>query len=464
MELIKIIMTAQVDTSDLDSHGTIVERVNTSSSLVIPDEDRIMRSDVGNKMTKQLHQTTTAKQKTSKKQTLLCNPDIKRWYDNTARGSPLTAEVRLRRLSHFCEINGITPMQFAKLAQKDLRAATNLIQDHITWMEEKKHSPGYIDSTLIAMKAWLRHFDIEVIRKIRVRYVDSTPTLEGERVPDQSEITEIFNRASLRTAAAIALISKAGLRLQVLGNHDGTDGLILGDIPDISIQGSTAVCTARPPMITVRRTLSKTRHQYYTFLTENGTRKLLTYLNDRIAKGEKLGSDSPVIAPNTSYKIHRGRNQGKKFLPTKRIAHEIRKTLRPRFSWRPYVLRAYFDTQLLMAESRGKIAHDFRVFFMGHKGSMEAKYTTNKGMLPLELIEEMKQAFARCEEFLDLEIRTEQKETQHQQSQMENLQHQQATQIVVSIDQVEELICKGWKLVTVLPQGKAVCTNSGGGI
>ena len=57
-----------------------------------------------------------------------------------------------------------------------------------------------------------------------------------------------------------------------------------------------------------------------------------------------------------------------------------------------------------MAESRGKIAHDFRVFFMGHKGSMEAKYTTNKGLLPDTLVQEMRDAFMRSEEFLDLEI------------------------------------------------------------
>jgi len=36
--------------------------------------------------------------------------------------------------------------------------------------------------------------------------------------------------------------------------------------------------------------------------------------------------------------------------------------------------------------------------------------------------------------------------------------------MVVSIDQVEALICKGWRLVTVLPQGKAVSTHSGSGI
>jgi len=138
-------------------------------------------------------------------------------------------------------------------------------------------------------------------------------------------------------------------------------------------------------------------------LSSVGTKKLLAYLNDRLVHGEIITADSPLISPNTTHRYGRGRNTNKKFLPTLRISKLIRDVFRPRFQWRPYVLRAYFDTQLLMAESRGKIAHDFRVFFMGHKGSMEAKYTTNKGLLPDTLIQEMRDAFIRSEEFLDLE-------------------------------------------------------------
>ena len=111
-----------------------------------------------------------------------------------------------------------------------------------------------------------------------------------------------------------------------------------------------------------------------------------------------------MIAVDSEYKFGRGRNEGKKFLPTRQISRIIRETFRPRFQWRPYVLRAYFDTQLLTAESKGKIAHDFRVFFMGHKGSIEAKYTTNKGVLPETLIGEMREAFKRSEQLLDLEM------------------------------------------------------------
>ncbi len=75
-----------------------------------------------------------------------------------------------------------------------------------------------------------------------------------------------------------------------------------------------------------------------------------------------------------------------------------------------------------MAEARGKIAHDFRVFFMGHKGSMESKYTTNKGVLPDALIEEMRQAFRRSEELLDLEMQNNNNVTKEEQEKQDKIQ------------------------------------------
>src|SRR5207247_9109673 len=154
---------------------------------------------------------------------------------------------------------------------------------------------------------------------------------------------------------------------------------------------------------------------------------------------------------------------GKKFLPTSRISKDIRETFRPRFQWRPYVLRAFFDTQLLMAESRGKIAHDFRVFFMGHKGSMEARYTTNKGVLPNALVKEMKSAFKRSQEFLDLEMKTDdQLEIQdHEKEDFETTTSHQAIQIIAKLDQAEKMISQGWRLVAPLPGKKAVFENFG---
>jgi hypothetical protein len=87
---------------------------------------------------------------------------------------------------------------------------------------------------------------------------------------------------------------------------------------------------------------------------------------------------------------------------------EIRKAIRSAgFNWRPYIFRAYFDTQLLLAESKGKITHSYRQFFMGHKGDMEARYTVEKGRLPESMIEDMRSSYRDSENILMTNPRVE---------------------------------------------------------
>ena len=109
---------------------------------------------------------------------------------------------------------------------------------------------------------------------------------------------------------------------------------------------------------------------------------------------------------------------------------------------------------------------------MGHKGSMQAKYTTNKGVLPESLLNEMREAFKRCEEFLDLEAKEEdpllkQKEnvkTTIDKATPEQMQKildfvnvsAQTTQRVATSEESEQLISQGWKFVGILPNGKVV--------
>lgn len=360
-------------------------------------------TDMENHTRTTMSNTTNDKPKTSRKAKMLANFEIKRWYDNLARGSAVTADTRLRHLDMFCRIHKMTPMELADLGMRDIRATTNLLEDHITWMENEEYAPGYTGGFVKTIKSWLSHFDVEIKRRVKVKNPNQTPTLQDERVPNAQEITEVFARASLRSSAMISLMSKAGLRPEVLGNHDGTDGLRMRDLPDVMIHQKVVKCVRIPNQIVVRGEISKAGHQYFTFLTTSGTSKLLAYLNDRLAYGESLHKDSAVIAPDHRHVLNRGKNALKTFLPTRQISKEIRRTFRPRFPWRPYILRAYFDTELLIAESKGQIAHDFRVFFMGHKGSMEARYTTNKSMLPEILVREMRESFARSEKFLDLE-------------------------------------------------------------
>lgn len=345
----------------------------------------------------------------------------------------------------FCEDHNITPMHLAEIGLKDSKNIADLLQDHITMMEEQNNAPQYIKAVMTAVKSWLHHFDIQIKRKIKIANIDVTPTLADERVPDAKEMAELFNRADLRTGAVMALIGKVGLRPEVLGNHDATDGLMIQDLPDLQITDRIARFEKVPAKVIVRKTLSKAGHKYFSFITETGSEKVLAYLNQRLSEGEKLGPESPVIAPFSRYKIHRGKNEGKKFLSTAIVERDVRKTMRPRFKWRPYVLRAYFDTQLRIAESRGKIAHDFRVFFMGHKGSIEAKYTTNKSILPKALTDEMFESFRNAQEFLDSETARKEDDSKKQR--------------VVTPEEFEELVKEGWQYLGTLPNGKIVIKN-----
>jgi hypothetical protein len=66
------------------------------------------------------------------------------------------------------------------------------------------------------------------------------------------------------------------------------------------------------------------------------------------------------------------------------------------FDWRPYVLRCYCDTAFDIAESKGLISHPWRMFFMGHKGDIEARYSTNKARLPPEMVEDMREHYRKA--------------------------------------------------------------------
>jgi hypothetical protein len=91
----------------------------------------------------------------------------------------------------------------------------------------------------------------------------------------------------------------------------------------------------------------------------------------------------------------------KPFIRATNVGDVIRSAIRKAgFEWRPYVLRSYFDTQLMLAESKGLVLRDYRGFWMGHKGDIENRYTTNKARLPETVIDDMREAYRRSQKFL----------------------------------------------------------------
>ncbi|MCI4337091.1 MAG: site-specific integrase [Thermoplasmata archaeon] len=320
---------------------------------------------------------------------LLVDPDVRRWYDNLARGSRATADVNLRRLAALCASLEITP---ADLARLEVKPAHDRFLDFVSAEEKRGMAGSYIVRTVKAGKSWLLHNGRKLQRPIRVRGARETPSLKDERVPTQEELRRILLAGTPRIRVACALVAFSGLRPEVLGNYLGNDGLVLQDFPELKLEGRELSFAAIPSWIRVRPELSKNANGYTTFLSAEGCEYLRQYLEKRRRGGEKLGPQTDLIHPDRA---------AKRFIRTLNIGDAIRTAIRAAgFTWRPFVLRHYFDTQLLTAESKGKVAHDFRIYWMGHVGSVDARYTTNKRQLPKDFVEEMRAAYQRCEPFL----------------------------------------------------------------
>ncbi|MEM0135316.1 MAG: site-specific integrase, partial [Thermoplasmatales archaeon] len=147
---------------------------------------------------------------------------------------------------------------------------------------------------------------------------------------------KILRIATLRERVSISLMSFSGLRPEVLGNINGIDGLVLGDIPDIRIEKDNAEFEKIPCRITVRHELSKIRQQYFTFIGPEGSKYLKEYLALRMNDGERLTHDSPIILPVEKQSL----DKKNKFLLTTLLLRRIKGTIiKAGFNWRPYIFR-----------------------------------------------------------------------------------------------------------------------------
>jgi len=409
---------------------------------------------------------------------LLKDDNVRRWYENLARGSPITADVYLRRLGLFCKRNNLTPADLVKLGERKI---TELLFDYVSKLEKEGKTGSYIAGVVKVVKSWLNFNDIEIKKKIKIKGAQNTPTLKDERVPTQEELRKIFLAADERARVACVLVAHSGLRLEVLGNYKGDDGLRVGDFPEMKIVDGKVEFEKVPTIIRVRPELSKKGHEYITFLSAEGCEYLKEYLEMRIRKGEELTEDSAIITPKSAKK---------QFISTTNIGDIIRKPIRKAgFNWRPYVLRSYFDTQLMLAESKGLIIRDWRQFWMGHKGDIEHIYTLNKNKLPPNLIEEMREGYRKAQKYLqtyavrekeDLrkefrrqilvvagfkedEIKEEWLELDEEEFQKlvrEKLKLQRNCQKVINVEEVEQYLKQGWSFVGVLPNNKVIVEYS----
>jgi hypothetical protein len=335
--------------------------------------------------------------------------DLERWYNNLRRGSETTANEQVRVLVRYLEHFKMAPSELISKAKADRKAVEDQLDDFITEMTDQGRKSEYLRNYVKVIRSYLNYHDIALIRKIKFSKSSWEPT--DDKVPTQDELRKLIMASPLRAQTTEIFIAHTGVRPQVLGNHNGNNGLRLKHILDLEVENNKVSFKNMPALVTIPAELSKTSMKYHTFLSTEGCEILKTYLEGRVANThEELGPESPVITIskvgyNKMGRRKHNKNYGSFFIETQNITREVRqawKTITDKPP-RPYVLRSYFDTRLMLAESQGKISHAYRQHFMGHKGDIEHTYTLNKNGLPDDVIQDMRRTYIACESYLTTE-------------------------------------------------------------
>uniref|UniRef100_A0A6M3M3X6 Putative integrase family protein n=1 Tax=viral metagenome TaxID=1070528 RepID=A0A6M3M3X6_9ZZZZ len=327
--------------------------------------------------------------------------DFKLWFDNNARGSPTTAIERARVLFRFIRLMGWSLDELTDQIKDDRDRFEKLLMSFVGQQEKAGYAPGTISSYIKAVKSWTNWHSVQLVRKIKISNGNSTPTLDDEKVPTVHQVQDIRSSATPRGRICVGAVAYGGMRPQVLGHQHYKDGLELRDLPELDIE--SLKFETFPTLVVVRPELSKTGHKYRTFFPKETCRDIVAFLEKRLSHGENLTERSALASVNPNLK--RGQ-WGYDHDPENRhiretiVSRDIRTAMRPLYDYRPYVLRSYFSTRLLMAVSDGVLDNQFRTFWMGHSGTMAARYSSNKSVLPEDLIENMREAYRRSRRYL----------------------------------------------------------------
>jgi integrase len=334
-----------------------------------------------------------------KKKYYYSDPNLASWIDNIAIRSPTSADVALRRIGFTCRTLGISPKQLAASTPKH---GYGLILKLVKQLHAEGKTPGYIKNCVVALKGFFEHNGKPIHQKIRIpRSSGLKPTkVQIEKVPTPEQFEKILDNASIEQKVRCVLMGFGGLRPETLGDFYATDGLRLMDLPDLKIdtKSKKAEFERTPAVIVCRPSLSKADFRYFSFMPAQGCEYITELLEQRMRAGETLTPESFLV---TSMKYRGKRRTAYKGGPisTSKVTASIRKAIRKAgFDFRPYILRSYFDSRMMVADAAQLILRDYRVFFMGHKGDIEHRYSVNKEGISQETVEQMRSMYSRAAE------------------------------------------------------------------
>ena len=292
-------------------------------------------------------------------------------------------------LERFLRDTKLTPQALVEMASGP---RNDVVTDYISGLMDAKKSGSYAKGHKRAITSWLSWNDQVLTRRIKISGLNTRTRLRRAHMPSQEELRQVLNAADARARAAVVLLAHAGLRPEVLGNYDGSDGLRIADFPEATLKEGVLTFDVVPTRVTVREELSKTKKPYFTFIGAEACQYVAAYVRERHEAGEKITPETPLFKP---------RKQIRGAMATNSISAIVRKPMRASGMHNnpPYIWRSYHSNRTLLAEADG-LLHDFRVYMTGHLGSLEIDYGLRK-TLQKDVVERMRTGYKAALRYLE---------------------------------------------------------------
>jgi integrase len=325
--------------------------------------------------------------KSDRKASILAEPTVRTWYDERSLRSVLSADVDARKLALLLDRLKLDPAGIVREAKEDPDRLRARLVRYASEMKRAGLLDTYVEKTFSGLRSYLAFRRVAFDSFPRLSSVTGA-SIANERPPTPEELGRILQRLSLRGRTVALLLAHSGVRPQVVGSYRGERGLSLGDLPDLDLK--TLSFREVPFIVRIPAELSKTGVAYVSMGSKESAETISAYLAQRREGGEELTSESPVV-PGAGEADLRGAAKRRLraaqfrrgFLATSNVTAELGRVLHAAAGkgerLRPYSLRGYFSTRLMLAEGAGKITRDLREAFLGHDlKSVSRRYNLGK--------------------------------------------------------------------------------------
>jgi integrase len=287
---------------------------------------------------------------------------VHEWHDETSLRSRLSADSNVRKLGLLCYRLGVSPADLVNLAKSNPDRLHSMLLAFAKQLTEKEGRLSvYVIKLLDGLRAWVVFNGAPAPRLPKLDSV-SGESLSDEKVPTREEFRNIANVLGVRGRLVWYLMGHSGVRPGSLHS------LQLKDIPELVLRPKVVIGVpsgASSFRIYVPAKASKNRIPYLTFSPLRSTGDaLLVYLHQRLAAGEDLGPESPLLTTTAMGTRSGVRKMGDPISVTK-ITQELREGIRktrPAGRLRPYVARSFYFEAL----SEARVDRDAREVLGGH--------------------------------------------------------------------------------------------------